>query len=504
MASNNVLEFAQNEKGEKIGLRLGMANRHGLVAGATGTGKTVTLQTLTELFSRSGVPVFLADIKGDLSGIAKAGVSSPKLEERIKKLQLPTYQGEACPALIWDVFGKKGHALRATISEMGPVLLSRLLDLSDTQADVLEVSFKIADDQGLLLLDLKDLKSLLQWVGENAEELRKEYGNIAPQTIGAIQRGLVSLGQAGGEEFFGEPAIELKHLMQSDFSGRGVVSILDATSLISDGRVYSTFLLWLLSELFENLPEVGDIEKPKLVFFFDEAHLLFKDTPKSLVDKIEQVVRLVRSKGVGVYFVTQNPLDLPEAVLGQLGNRVQHALRAFTPSDQKAVRVAAQTFRANPGFSCEEAICNLSVGEALISTLDEKGAPTVVERAWVYPPHSRMGTLSDDERKDILDRSPLKDIYGVSVDRESAYELLKKRKEGDGSTSTEKTGSGAPEKPEEPSWVSSTISNVLWGTGKRQGMVESAAKSFIRSVSSSLGRQVLRGVLGTITSNKRR
>ncbi len=509
MANPASLSFARTEKGLEIGLLLKMANRHGLIAGATGTGKTVTMQVLAESFSKAGVPVFLADIKGDLSGISRPGTLSPKIEERITKLKLPAFQGSACPVLFWDIFGKSGHPIRATVSEMGPLLLSRLLGLNDTQQGVLQLTFKIADDSGLLLLDLKDLRAMLQSVGDNADELRTEYGNIAPTTIGAIQRSILNLDEAGGGQFFGEPALQLQHLMQTDFSGQGVISVLDATSLINDARIYSTFLLWLLSELFESLEEVGDLEKPKLVFFFDEAHLLFNDTPKSLVEKIEQVVRLVRSRGVGVYFVTQNPLDLPETVLGQLGNRVQHALRAFTPSDQKAVRTAAATFRPNPAFSCEEVITNLGVGEALVSTLDAQGAPTPVERSFICPPASRIGVISPDERKESLGRSPLKGVYDTPIDRESAFEVLKKRREegeaGEGEPAEQKSGKpGAAKGDEQQSWVSKTAKDVLLGTGRRQGIVEAAAKSFIRSISSNLGRQIMRGVLGSMLGKGRR
>ncbi|MDH5180732.1 MAG: DUF853 domain-containing protein, partial [Gammaproteobacteria bacterium] len=387
-------------------LHHGMANRHGLVAGATGTGKTVTLQTLAEGFSRAGVPVFLSDVKGDLSGLAVAGSSSDRIQERVKQLKLAGYQHNACPTVFWDIYGINGHPLRTTISEMGPLLLAALLELNDVQSGVLYAVFRIADDQGLLLLDLKDLKSMLNWVKDNAKSLQTEYGSLPAQSINAIMRALLVLEEQGGEQFFGEPALNLQDLMQIDFSGNGVISILDATQLIHQPRLYSMFLLWLLAELFEQLPEVGDPDKPKLVFFFDEAHLLFDTAPKALLEKIEQVVRLIRSKGVGIYFVTQNPLDVPEEVLGQLGNRVQHALRAFTPRDQKAVKVAAQTFRPKPGVNTEQVITQLGVGEALVSVLDTRGTPTPVERVLIAPPQSRIGPLQGAEREERLQRSP--------------------------------------------------------------------------------------------------
>ncbi|MDH4133712.1 MAG: DUF853 domain-containing protein, partial [Gammaproteobacteria bacterium] len=408
-------------------LRLRMANRHGLIAGATGTGKTVTLQVLAENFSRAGVPVFMADVKGDLAGLAKPGASNDKIEKRLKELKLKDWAAKPCPTVFWDLYGDNGHPIRATVSEMGPLLLANLLELNDTQEGVLFACFKIADDQGLLLLDLKDLRALLGHVAENAKDFQKDYGNISATSVAAIQRSLLVLEQQGADHFFGEPALKLEDLMQTDFSGNGVVSVLDATKLLPKPRLYATFLLWLLSELFEQLPEVGDVDKPKLVFFFDEAHLLFDNAPKALTEKIEQVVRLIRSKGVGVYFISQSPLDIPEDVLGQLGNRVQHALRAFTPKDQKAVKAAAQTFRASKGFDVEAAIGELGTGEALVSMLDEKGSPTPVARILVRPPESRLGPLTDAERKEQLGRSPLKGKYDAAVDRESAYELLNKR-----------------------------------------------------------------------------
>src|SRR5271154_547811 len=407
-----------------------MANRHGLVAGATGTGKTVTLQVMAEAFSKIGVPVFAADVKGDLSGISEAGTENPKIADRVKKLKLSDFSFAACPATFWDVFGEQGHPVRATISEMGPLLIARLLNLNDTQESVLALVFKIADDNGLLLLDLKDLQAMLQYVGDNAKNFQTQYGNISAASIGSIQRGLVAIQQQGGEKFFGEPALNLDDLIQTDSNGHGIVNILAADKLIQNPKVYATFLLWLLTALFERLPEVGAPEKPKLVFFFDEAHLLFSDLPKVIEDKIVQVVRLIRSKGVGVYFVTQNPLDVPETVLGQLSNRVQHALRAFTPKDQKAVKAAAETFRSNPNLDVAKVITELQVGEALVSFLDEKGMPGVVQKAMVCPPHSQIGPITAEERKAIMDKSPVRGKYDTTIDSESAYEVLQKRVAG--------------------------------------------------------------------------
>ena len=404
-----------------------MANRHGLVAGATGTGKTVTLQVMTEAFSRIGVPVFAADIKGDLAGISQPGEQNPKLADRIKQLKLSDFAFTANPVTFWDVFGAEGHPVRATISEMGPLLLARLLNLNDTQEGVLSLVFKIADDNALLLLDVKDLQAILKYVGDNARQFQTQYGNISAASIGAIQRGLLTVQQQGGEKFFGEPALNLDDLMQTDSDGHGVINILAADKLYQSPKVYATFLLWLLTALFERLPEVGDPEKPKLVFFFDEAHLLFADLPKLLEDKVVQLVRLIRSKGVGVYFVTQNPLDIPDTVLGQLGNRVQHALRAFTPADQKAVRAAADTFRSNPRLNVAELITQLAVGEALVSFLDEKGAPCVVDRGLILPPHSRIGAITPEQRQQLIKTSLVAGVYENAVDRESAFEILKAR-----------------------------------------------------------------------------
>ena len=407
-----------------LGILPGMANRHGLIAGATGTGKTVSLRVLAEAFSSIGVPVFMADVKGDLSGLVQPGGENPKVVERARQLGLTDFTFQGFPVVFWDVFGEQGHPVRTTISEMGPLLLSRLLNLNDVQSGVLTLVFKVADDSGLLLLDLKDLRAMLQFVGDNAEQFKTRYGNISTASVGAIQRGLLALEEQGGEKLFGEPALNLQDFLQTDASGRGTINILSADKLMTSPRLYAMFLLWMLAELFEQLPEVGDPPKPVLLFFFDEAHLLFEDVPKVLEEKIQQVVRLIRSKGVGVYFVTQNPLDLPETVLGQLGNRIQHALRAFTPKDQKAVRAAAETFRSTPGFDTLQAITELGVGEALISLLDEKGSPTPVERALIRPPQSRLSPLTPDERADIIRGSVLYGHYERLVDRESAYEKL--------------------------------------------------------------------------------
>ncbi len=403
-----------------------MANRHGLVAGATGTGKTVTLQTMAENFSRIGVPVFCADVKGDLSGISQPAGENPKVQARVEQLGVTDWAAQGNPVVFWDVYGEKGHPVRTTISDMGPLLLSRLLNLNDTQSGVLSIIFKIADDKKLLLLDLKDLRAMTKHVGDNAAQYKTEYGNISPASIGAIQRGLLQLEEQGADKFFGEPALNLDDLIQTDANGKGIVNILVADKLIQAPKVYATMLLWLLADLFENLPEVGDVEKPKMVFFFDEAHLLFEDAPDALQDKVEQVVRLIRSKGVGVYFVTQNPIDVPDKILGQLGNRVQHALRAFTPRDQKAVQVAADTFRSNPNLDLRAAITELGVGEALVSFLDEKGAPGVTERALVLPPRSQIGAITPEQRQAILHASILAGTYDQTSDRESAFELLKK------------------------------------------------------------------------------
>lgn len=510
-----------------------MTNRHGLITGATGTGKTVTLQTLAERLSFIGVPVFMADVKGDLSGMGAAGTLSPKLQKRIDELGLEGYANYANSVTFWDVFGKSGIPVRATISDMGPLLLGRLLNLNDTQAGVLQLVFKIADDQGLLLIDLKDLRAMVQHVGDNAAQFKTEYGNVSTASIGAIQRGLLTLEEQGGDVFFGEPMLDINDLMQVDSNGRGVINVLAADQLVNAPALYSTFLLWLLAELFEQLPEAGDLDKPKMVFFFDEAHLLFTDAPQALIDKVEQVVRLIRSKGVGVFFVTQNPLDVPEKILGQLGNRVQHALRAFTPRDQKAVQSAAQTMRANPAFDAAEAITELGVGEALVSFLDEKGRPNIVERAFIFPPASRLGPLTPAERQTALETNPLMTHYGTAVDRESAYEILRGKP-----TASAKAGPGAipaPAGPAGPARPGASgarpaaqtapepaettggglldgLGDLLGGStgprgGRREGVLESAAKSAARSVASTvgreIGRQILRGVLGSILGGKR-
>ncbi len=471
-----------------------LANRHGLITGATGTGKTVTLQSMAEQFSRIGVPVFMADVKGDLSGMAKPGGGNAKVLDRLKDLKLEP-EFAASPVAFWDVFGEAGHPVRATVSDMGPLLLARLLGLNDTQEGVLNLVFKIADDAGLLLLDTKDLRAMLQHVGENAAQFTTAYGNVSAASIGAIQRGLLALENQGADRFFGEPMLNIADLMQVD-GGRGVVNILAADKLMPSPRLYATFLLWMLAELFEQLPEVGDADKPKLVFFFDEAHLLFDDAPKALLEKIEQVVRLIRSKGVGVYFVTQNPLDIPESVLGQLGNRVQHALRAFTPKDQKAVKAAADTMRPNPKLKLAAAITELGVGEALVSLLDEKGRPGVTERALIVPPGSQLGPITAQERSERIRASGLGTAYDKPVDRESAYEKLKARAEQ----------SVEPAKEKE----SSIASDILFGrTGPRggrqsQGILEAMTKSAARTVGSSVARELIRGVLGSLLGGKRR
>ncbi len=497
-----------------IALLPALANRHGLIAGATGTGKTVTLQVLAERFSAIGVPVFMADVKGDLAGLAAAGASSPKMKERLAALKCEEPQWAACPAVFWDVFGKAGHPVRATVSDMGPLLLGRLFNLNDTQQGVLSLVFKIADDHGLLLLDAKDLRAMLQHIGDNAKDFTTEYGNVSAASIGAIQRALLEIEQQGGDAFFGEPMLDMNDLMQTDNKGRGVINILAADRLMNAPKLYSTFLLWMLSELFEHLPEVGDLDKPKLVFFFDEAHLLFNEAPKPLLDKIEQVVRLIRSKGVGMYFVTQNPLDIPDTVLGQLGNRVQHALRAFTPRDQKAVKAAAQTMRTNPAVDTETAITELSVGEALISLLDEKGRPCMVERAAILPPATRIGPLTEAERAAIIKSSLIFGHYEQVIDRESAYEKLK------GRTAEKQPGAAIASSAETPNEAGTTaggllgalgsaLSGVLLGTtGPRgahhAGLIDAAAKSAVRTIGSQVGREIVRGVLGSILGGGRR
>ncbi len=484
---HNPFEFGGNpETGKSVSLNLGMANRHGLITGATGTGKTVTLQTLIEGFSEAGVPVFVTDIKGDLSGLARPGIAHPKIKERLALLARDMFSGQAYPVILWDLFGKTGHPVRTTISDMGPLLLSSLLNLNETQSAVLYASFKIADDEGLLLLDSKDLRSLLSWVSENRQALQPNYGGLPPASIAAIQRNLLMLEQQGAEQFFGEPALQLNDLMQTDFSGNGVISLLDATSLLQQPKLYATFLLWLLAELFEQLPEVGDTEKPKLVLFFDETHLIFKQAPGVLVEKVEQVVRLIRSKGVGVFFVSQTPADIPAAIAGQLGNRIQHALRAFTPNDRKAVKTAAQTLRSNPAIDTEQVISHLGVGEALVSVLDNKGQPTPVEQVLVYPPRSQIGPLALEERLLQLQRSPLAGRYDTTIDRESAYEMLAQR----AAQASANTAVGKPAARKSNSPV--------------EDFVGSMAKSAVRSIGSQLGRQIVRGLLGSLLGGRRR
>ena len=471
----------------------GMSNRHGLIAGATGTGKTVTLQVLAEGFSKLGVPVFAADIKGDLSGLAAAGSPHPKIDERLAEIPLPDYRQQANPTLFWSIDNSKGHSVRTTISEMGPLLLANLMDLNETQSGILYAAFDIADDQGMLLLDLKDLRALLVWMGENAAELRNEYGNISSASIGAIQRRLLVLEEQGAEQFFTEPALQLQDLMHCDFSGRGVISLLDVSTLVhSSPRVYAAFLIWLLAELFEQLPEVGDEERPKLVLFFDEAHLLFDGASKTLTDKIEQVVRLIRSKGVGVFFITQSPLDIPEDILGQLGLKIEHALRAFTPKDRKTIKAVADSFRPNPDFDTAQVVTELGIGEALVSVLDKEGAPTPVERTLIAPPESQIGPIDDSSRKNLMQRSPIGNRYDQNIDRESAYELLQIRAE----ESARKQQKELQRKIEEKERLKAERTRKR-GSG-RQTAAEALVKSAARSIGSQIGRQIIRGVLGSI------
>jgi len=484
-----------------------MANRHGLIAGATGTGKTVTLQVLAESFSALGVPVFLADVKGDLAGISQPGGQSAKVQERLAQLKLDAYTPAGCPVTFWDVFGEQGHPIRTTISEFGPLLIARLLQLNDIQAGVLNLIFKIADENGLLLLDLKDLRAMSQYVGNNASQFTTQYGNISTASIGAIQRNLLALETQGADKYFGEPALNLDDFIQTDPNGKGIVNILTADKLLQSPRVYATLLLWMLSELFERLPEAGDLPKPKMVFFFDEAHLLFNEAPPALLEKIEQVVRLIRSKGVGVYFVTQNPRDIPDNVLGQLGNRVQHALRAFTPQDQKAVTAAAETFRENPRIKTASAIMELAVGEALISCLEENGQPAVVQRAWIVPPRSQIGPITPEQRRQLIQNSIVAGVYDKAVDRESAYEKL---------AAVQPPAAAPVLEPEKPGFFGSIFGGAGAPAAPRgraparqpDSFVTIAAKSAVRSVSSSIGRQianqVMRGVLGSIFGGGRR
>ena len=499
-----------------------MANRHGLISGATGTGKTITLQTLAENFSRLGVPVFMADVKGDLTGITQPGTIGGKLAAVLKERGIEAPASAACPATLWDVYASdkaaQGHPVRATVSDMGPLLLARMLALNEIQQGVLQLVFKIADDNGLLLLDLKDLRAMLQHVGENASQFTTEYGNVSAASIGAIQRGLLQIEAQGGDRFFGEPMLNIADFLQT-VDGHGVVNILAADQLLNSPRLYASFLLWMLSELFEQLPEVGDLDKPKLVFFFDEAHLLFNDAPKALVERIELVVRLVRSKGVGVYFVTQNPLDIPDTVLAQLGNRVQHALRAFTPRDQKAVKAAASTMRANPGLDVETAITELQVGEALVSLLDSKGRPSITERVFVIPPGSQIGPITPAQRQALIANSLVAGSYEKTVDRESAYERLKGR-----AAASPATGGGAAIAPvgtgagsrggaaptaDAGGGMLGGLKDVLFGTtgprgGKHEGLAEAAARSAVRSIGSSVGREIIRGVLGSLLGGGKR
>ena len=487
------------------------ANRHGLITGATGTGKTITLQTLAEGFSNRGVPVFMADVKGDLTGISQAGVMGEKLAGIIKERGLTPPESRAYPVTFWDVFGEQGHPVRATITDLGPLLLARMLDLNETQTGVLNLVFKIADDNGMLLLDLKDLRAMLQYVGDNAKDFTTQYGNVSAASVGAIQRGLLQIESQGGEKFFGEPMLNISDFMQT-LSSKGVINILAADKLLNSPRLYATFLLWMLSELFEQLPEVGDLDKPKLVFFFDEAHLLFNEAPKVLIERIELVVRLVRSKGVGVYFVTQNPLDIPDSVLAQLGNRVQHALRAYTPRDQKAVKATAQTMRQKPGLDIETAITELAVGEALISCLDSKGRPSETERVFVLPPGSQIGPITPALRQALLQSSLVAGVYEKLVDRESAYEKIK----GRAVASSEPATPGTPATPGKPAEAAKEsggmlggLSDVLFGTtgprgGRHDGLATNMAKSAVRTMGSAVGREIIRGVLGSIFGGKRR
>ena len=493
-----------------------LANRHGLITGATGTGKTVTLQTMAENLSRIGVPVFMADVKGDLTGISQAGKIGEKMAGILKERGIDTPTSAACPATLWDVFGEQGHPVRATISDMGPLLLGRMLNLNETQAGVLNLVFKIADDNGMLLLDLKDLRAMLQYVGDNASEFTTKYGNVSAASVGAIQRGLLQIESQGADKFFGEPMLNISDFMQTDSTcgttasggGMGVINILAADKLLNSPRLYATFLLWMLSELFEQLPEVGDLEQPKLVFFFDEAHLLFNEAPKVLVERIELVVRLVRSKGVGVYFVTQNPLDIPDSVLAQLGNRVQHALRAFTPRDQKAVKATAQTMRQKPGLDIETAITELAVGEALISLLDSKGRPSVTERVYVLPPGSQIGPITPEQRQALLKNSLVAGVYEKVQDRESAYEKLQSRVQAGAAAAQTLPGGGAAGQTDSGG-IMGGLKDVLFGTtgprgGVHDGLAQSMAKSAVRTIGSTVGREIIRGVLGSLFGGRRR
>ena len=491
-------------EGNDLYVLASLANRHGLITGATGTGKTVTLQKMAEKFSQIGVPVFLADVKGDLTGLGEKGVLSEKLQSRLANIGVTDWLPTSSPLELWDVFGEKGIPVRSTVSDIGPILLGRLLNLNDIQSGVLQLVFKIADDNGLLLLDFKDLRTFIQFIGDNAKKFTTQYGNISSATIGAIQRGLLTLQQQGAEFFLGEPMFDIHDLLQTNAEGRGVINILSANKLYNSPKLYSVFLLWLLSELFEHLPEVGDLDKPKLVFFFDEAHLLFNDISPALLEKIEQVVRLIRSKGVGVYFATQSPTDIPETILGQLGNRVQHALRAFTPKDQKAVKVAAQTMRANPNFDTEKAIMELGVGEALISFLDEKGRPNIVQRGMIIAPGSKMGPMDSDNQLSIIHQSHFYDKYSTTIDRESAYEKLKQGftiNTANDQNPAESNSTPSSTNQDEHGGVMDFLSSIFFGRtgskgGQHDGIVQSVAKSATRQMVNQIGRQITRGILG--------
>lgn len=508
MELNGKIWLAKSD--EKVFLEPKMANRHGFIAGASGTGKTITLKVLAESFSQLGVPVFLADIKGDLAGMCKAGVHSESMEKRINKLGIEDWRYRVFPTRFWDIYGEYGHPVRTTVSEMGPMLLSRLMDLSDVQSDVLNLVFKIADDKGLLLIDIKDLKAMLRYVGENRAEFSAEYGNMSAQSLGAIQRSLITLEDEGGAEFFGEPAIDIRDWMQRDEQGRGYINVLHSVKLVQNPTLYATFMLFLMSELFEKLPERGDAEKPEMVFFFDEAHLLFSDAPKVLVQKIEQVVKLIRSKGVGIYFISQSPSDIPDSVLAQLSNRVQHALRAYTPSEQKAVKAAAQTFRTNPAFDTQTAIMELGVGEALVSCLDENGVPGIVQRAFILPPQSRMGIITDEERRAVIDASGMKQKYDKAIDNFSAYEYFEQQNEEQEKEEQEAAEKAAKQAAKEEKKTAksakSTTTKRTSATAKAAKKTKSAASKAMTRVTNSamstigreLGRSIIRGIFGSI------
>lgn len=508
MELNGKIWLAKSD--EKVFLEPKMANRHGFIAGASGTGKTITLKVLAESFSQLGVPVFLADIKGDLAGMCKAGVHSESMEKRINKLGIEDWRYRVFPTRFWDIYGEYGHPARTTVSEMGPMLLSRLMDLSDVQSDVLNLVFKIADDKELLLIDIKDLKAMLRYVGENRAEFSAEYGNMSAQSLGAIQRSLITLEDEGGAEFFGEPAIDIRDWMQRDEQGRGYINVLHSVKLVQNPTLYATFMLFLMSELFEKLPERGDAEKPEMVFFFDEAHLLFSDAPKVLVQKIEQVVKLIRSKGVGIYFISQSPSDIPDSVLAQLSNRVQHALRAYTPSEQKAVKAAAQTFRTNPAFDTQTAIMELGVGEALVSCLDENGVPGIVQRAFILPPQSRMGTITDEERRAVIDASGMKHKYDKAIDNFSAYEYFEQQNEEQEKEEQEAAEKAAKQAAKEEKKAAksakSTTTKRTSATAKAAKKTKSAASKAMTRVTNSamstigreLGRSIIRGIFGSI------